>query len=120
MVKDIQLRVSLKEEEIPDILLIKSAEWLSIPVGTSQFIPVHESQVFNTANLMPTSLGQAQTWAQQAAANHHIYRMKGFVKDAQKTWLIQVVGDQIDIQQVSAGDNGLVVIGTDVKAVVWA
>jgi len=31
MVKDIQLRVSLKEEEIPDILLIKSAEWLSIP-----------------------------------------------------------------------------------------
>ena len=30
MVKDIQLRVSLKEEEIPDILIKKSAEWLSI------------------------------------------------------------------------------------------
>jgi G3E family GTPase len=121
-VSDVEQRLS--NANIPQPIAkqasLSPAEWLSIPVGTSQFIPVHESQVFNTANLMPTSLGQAQTWAQQAAANHHIYRMKGFVKDAQKTWLIQVVGDQIDIQQVSAGDNGLVVIGTDVKAVVWA
>ena len=30
MVKDIQLRVTLKEEEIPDILIKKSAQWLSI------------------------------------------------------------------------------------------
>ncbi|MGB6268932.1 MAG: FAD-dependent oxidoreductase [Olleya sp.] len=30
MVKDIQLRITLKEEEIPDILLKKSAEWLSM------------------------------------------------------------------------------------------
>lgn len=99
---------------------LSPAEWLSIPVGTSQFIPVHESQVFKTANLIPTSLAQAQGWAQQAAANDHIYRMKGFVQEAAKTWLVQVVGDQIEIQQVNAGDNGLVVIGTDFETEIWA
>ena len=33
MVRDIQLRISLKEEEISDILLKKSAEFLSIPIA---------------------------------------------------------------------------------------
>ncbi|WP_452221824.1 NAD(P)/FAD-dependent oxidoreductase [Lacinutrix salivirga] len=40
MIKDIQLRVTLKEEEIPDILLKKSAEWLNISRSTISGIKI--------------------------------------------------------------------------------
>lgn len=89
------------------------AEWLSMPVGSGQFLATHESQVFETVNLIPTSLAQAQSWASMAAANEHIYRLKGFVKDADQTWLVQVVGSDIDIAPVQEGSNGLVAIGVN-------
>ncbi|MFD2822132.1 NAD(P)/FAD-dependent oxidoreductase [Lacinutrix iliipiscaria] len=40
MIKDLQLRISLKEEEIPNILLKKAASWLSIPVDDISGIKV--------------------------------------------------------------------------------
>ena len=92
---------------------LSPAEWLSMPVGTSQFIPTHNAHVFHTVNLIPDSLAQAQSWAAKAAANDQIYRLKGFVQEDGHCWLVQVVGKDVAITPVDSGVNGLVVIGVD-------
>lgn len=89
------------------------AEWLAVPVGSSQYIATHTAQVFQTINLIPESLAQAKSWAAKAAANDQIYRLKGFVQEADNIWLVQVVGTEVEITPVNIGVNGLVVIGVD-------
>lgn len=105
---NIQKKVALQAAMSP-------AEWLAQPVGTRQFVATHDTQAISTTSLQARDLKQAQAWAQQAAAHKGIYRLKGFVKDADKVWLLQVVGKDIAITQVLKQFNtdqlGLVVIG---------
>ena len=104
-------------QPVQDQALYEPAKWLNhTDDGCGDTPDSHNLQQLSSRILQAHNLAVAKTWANQAAAASGIYRMKGFVRDQQTLWLVQVVGSEVVIEPVaepmSTNTLGLVLIGT--------
>lgn len=102
------------QQSVADQALYMPAQWLAKPVRGGNAVE-HSVQQLGSRTVQARSLQQAQKWAQKVSKNTEIYRMKGFVVDQQKSWLVQVVDTEVTIEQfdnsLSESQVGLVLIG---------